>query len=93
MALTVGGVAGGLVFNQLSVDAANNALASRTQARRDYYNQDKKNYNTYSIISFIAGGVFYTWSIIDAIIVKQEDVYVQLQMNGGYCKLNFSMNF
>lgn len=78
MILSLGGVAGGFVFNQLSHDANHNALSSRTQARRDYYNNESKNYNTYSAVSFISAAVFYSWSLIDAIAVKQKDLYVNL---------------
>jgi hypothetical protein len=93
MVLTLGNIASGLEFNQMSVDASNNAYASRTQARRDYFNNDKKNYNNYSVISFIAAGVFYSWSLVDAIIVKQDNLYVQLRTQSDFCALNMRIRF
>jgi len=94
MVLSLGGVAGGFIFNQLSHDANNDALSSRTQARRDYFNNDSKNYNTYSTICFISAAVFYSWSLIDAIAVKQKDLYVNL--NPGLFdkyQISLSLNF
>jgi len=76
MVLTLGGVAGGVVFKQLSEDATQKAFSSRTQKVRDFYNNESKNYNTYSKISLIAAGGFYLWSLLDAIILKQDDLYV-----------------
>lgn len=93
MVLTIGCVASGLEFNQMGVDASKNAYASRTQARRDYFNNDKKNYNNYSVISFIAAGVFYTWSLVDAVIVKQDNLYVRLQTQTDYCAMNVVIGF
>jgi hypothetical protein len=93
MVLTIGGVASGLVYRQMSMDATDKAYASRTQARRDYYNQDKKDYNNYSMISFIAAGVFYSWNLIDAIIVKQDNLYVQLELQPADCRFAFSFKF
>jgi nucleoside diphosphate kinase len=82
MALMIGGITGGIVYEQLSIDASRNAYASRTQARRDYFNQEKKDYNTYSIISFIAAGAVYAWNVADAIMVKQENLYVEIDEAG-----------
>lgn len=76
--LTLGGVAGGFVFKQLSQDATNKANSSRTQASRDFYNQQTKDYDTYSKISFITAAVFYVWNLIDAIAVKQSNFYAEL---------------
>jgi len=74
MVLSLGGIAGGFVFNQLSQDASNNAISSKTQVRRDFYNQQTKDYDTYSKISFITAGAFYLWSLVDAIAVKPNNL-------------------
>ncbi len=93
MTLTIGGIAGGLVFSQLSDDAAKNALAARTQPRRDYFNQDKKDNASYSTICFIAGGLFYAWNVVDAIIMKQENLYVRLQTDKDSYGVNLGLAF
>lgn len=90
MTLSLGGVAGGFIFAELSQDATNKALSSRTQETRDFYNNEAKNYNTFSTISFIAAGVFYAWSLIDAIIVKQDNLYVIL--NQDFQQSTYSVN-
>jgi hypothetical protein len=92
MTLTLSGVAGGFVFNILSNDATNKAVSARTQARRDFFNSEAKNFNTYSTISFIAAGVFYAWNLVDAIIVKQDNLYVILE-DGEIKGLSFIVNF
>ncbi|MFZ1290635.1 MAG: DUF5683 domain-containing protein [Melioribacteraceae bacterium] len=79
MILTLGSITSGIVFNQLSNDATNNALSSRTQARRDFFNSEAKNFNTYSTISFISAIVFYSWNIIDAAIIKNDNLFVKLE--------------
>lgn len=75
----IGGVATGIILKQLSIDSENNALNSRTQARRDYYNDQTKTYDTFSKISFIVAGVAYVWSLIDAITVPYSNLYVNLE--------------
>lgn len=82
MTLCLGGVAGGLVFDVLSKNAANNASSSRTQPRRDFFNDEADNYSTFSTISFITAGVFYVWSLFDAIMVKQDILYMMLNQKG-----------
>ncbi len=81
MAGSIGGLAGGLIFKQLSIDATNKALSARTQAVRDFYNNDSKNYDTYSTISFIASASIYIWNLIDAVAVKQDNLYVDFNSN------------
>jgi len=76
MVMCLGGAASGFVFNELSNDANKKALASRTQVRRDFFNNESKNYSTYSTIGFITAGVFYVWSLLDAFIVEQSDLYL-----------------
>ncbi len=93
MVLTLGSVAGGFVLKELSNESTNNALSSRTQARRDFYNNQAKDLNTYSTISFISAIIFYSWNIIDATIVKQDDLYVKLESNGNENRLVVSFKF
>jgi len=92
MTLFLGGVAGGFIFSALSEDATNKANSSRTQIVRDFYNNEAKNYNTYSTISFITAGVFYVWSLVDAIIVKQDNLYVFLDPDSEEVKILFRIN-
>lgn len=91
--LSLSGLTGGFVFNQLSQDATNKAMSSRTQATRDFYNQQTKDYDTYSKISFITAGVFYLWSLIDAITVKQDNLYVFLDNSKNGTALGFCIRF
>lgn len=91
MVLSLGGVAGGFVLSELSKSSTDNANSSRTQLRRDFFNNEAKNYNTYSIISFIVSGVFYSWSLIDAIAVKQDNLYVYFYQDGNEALLSFNL--
>jgi hypothetical protein len=90
MTLIIGGIAGGFVLSELSKSSTDNANSSRTQVRRDFFNNEAKNYNTYSIVSFIVAGVFYSWSLIDAIAVKQDNLYIYIQQNGSETQLAFN---
>ena len=76
MVLTLGSAASGFICKTMSDDANNKALSSRTQARRDFYNQQAKDLQTTSTASFIATGVFYLWNLIDAIAVKDDTFFV-----------------
>ncbi len=91
MVLSLGGIAGGFIFNELSKDAVNKANSSRTQIRRDFFNNEAKNYNTYSTIGFITAGVFYIWSLVDAIIYKQKDLYVSIYPSANELYVNVSL--
>lgn len=82
MTITIGSLAGGFILKELSNDASRNAVASRTQSRRDFYNDEAKRFNTLSTISFIASAVVYSWNVVDAIIVKQDNLYVNIESNG-----------
>jgi hypothetical protein len=93
MTFSIGGVAGGLIFSELSKDAKNKANSSRTQITRDFYNTEAKNYNTYSTISYVTTGVFYVWSLVDAIIVKQDNLYVILENTPYQTLLSASIRF
>ena len=93
MFLTFGSVTSGFVFNELSKEATSNALSSRTQVRRDFFNNQAKDFNTYSTISFISAIVFYTWNIVDATIVKQDNLYVRLESNEFENKVMLSFRF
>lgn len=93
MFLTIGSITSGFVFNELSKEATNNALSSRTQARRDFFNDQAKQFNTFSTISFISAAVFYTWNIVDATIVKQDNLYVNIENNGDENRVMLSFRF
>jgi len=93
MTFTLGGIASGFVFNELSNDAKNKAFSARTQVRRDFYNNQKKDFRTYSTISFIAAGAFYSWSLIDAIAVKQDNLYVELKQDNDYSSIGIAFRF
>lgn len=83
MTLTVAGVGGGLALNQLSTKANDDAVKSRTQKTRDFYNQRSNDLSLYSKLSFAAAGVFYIWSLSDAIIAKPKNLFVDLQKQGS----------
>lgn len=93
MTLTLGSVASGFVFNELSKEATNNALSSRTQARRDFFNDQATQFNTISTISFISAIVFYAWNIVDATIVKQDNLYVNLESGVNENRVMLSLRF
>ncbi|TSA26327.1 MAG: hypothetical protein D4R68_07580 [Ignavibacteriales bacterium] len=92
MVLSLGGIAGGFVFNQLSQDATNKANSSRTQVSRDFYNQQTKDYDTYSKISFITAGIIYLWSLIDAIAVRQDNLFVLIDLKNDW-QICYRYNF
>lgn len=81
LVLSLGSVASGFIFKQLSNDSSVKAYSARTQQVRDFYNNESKNYDTYSKVGFISAAVFYVWSLVDAIIVKQDDFYVFIDEN------------
>lgn len=93
MALSIGGVAGGLIFTELRKDATNKANSSRTQITRDFYNTEAKNYNTYATISYITAGAFYAWSLMDAIIDKPENLYVYIERSQNDFALSIQLSF
>lgn len=93
LTLSLAGITAGVVFKQLQFDAENKALSSKTQLRRDYFNTKAKDFNTYCITSFTAGGVMYLWSIVDAIMVKQENLYVELNIQREQYQVIFGLNF
>lgn len=93
MALTLGSVASGFIFNEMSNNAADNANSARTQARRDFYNNNKKTYNTVSLISFITAGIFYAWNVGDAIMSKDETFYVDFRSDRNSNNLCFNVRF
>lgn len=75
LTLTAGSLISGFVLNELSNKASKDAQSSRTQQRRDFYNEQARTYNTFSVISFIAAVGFYVWNVADAIAIKEEVVY------------------
>ena len=93
MVLSLGGLAGGFIFKQLSEDATNKAFSARTQTVRDFYNGQTKDYDTYSKISFITAAAIYIWNFIDAIIVKQDNLYVFMDKSDLGTKLCLNISF
>ncbi len=93
MILSLGGFAGGFVLEQLSIDARNKAFSARRQIVRDFYNKESKNYDTYCKVSFIAAASIYIWNVVDAISVKQDNLYVYMEQNGDKCAVKVCMHF
>lgn len=89
--LTLASITSGLVFDQLSNEASIIAQSARTQARRDFYNNEKKTTYTYSMISFVGAGIFYVWSLVDSIIVKSDNLYVNLESGNSYVSINMTL--
>lgn len=78
LTLTAGSLISGFVLNELGHNASKDAQSSRTQQRRDFYNEQARTYNTFSVISFIAAVGFYVWNIADAIAIKEDVIYVNI---------------
>ena len=78
LTLTAGSLISGFVLNELSNNATKDAQSSRTQQRRDFYNEQARTYNTFSVISFISAVGFYAWNIADAIAIKEDVIYVNI---------------
>jgi len=57
----------GIIFNNLGVDAESDKFSSRTQAVRDYYNDQSKLFYNVSLGCFIAAGALYVYNVVDAI--------------------------
>ncbi len=94
MTLSLGGLTGGFIFKQLSIDAANKANSSLNhQTTRDFYNQQMKDYDTYSKISFITAAVFYVWNLIDAIAVPYSNLNVNIEQNQNNTVINICYRF
>ncbi len=86
LSLTAGALISGFVLNELSSNASRDAQSSRTQVRRDYYNERARTYNTFSIISFIAAIGLYAWNVADAVVVKDETGYaIRPFTDGIFC--------
>jgi hypothetical protein len=64
------------IFNNLKLTAKANAENSRTQALRDYYNDQTNLYEDISLGCFIVAGAIYIFNIFDAISSEGEKVYV-----------------
>ena len=93
MTIAVGGVASGFICNALSNDSHSQALSARTQARRDYFNDLSNTQSTVSTISFISAGVVYVWSLVDAIVVKPDNLYVNLEQEQKELRVAISFTF
>lgn len=79
LTLTAGTVITGFVLNALSSKALKDAVASHTQVRRDFYNEQARTYNTFSIISFITAAGLYIWNVADATATKKEIIYADVK--------------
>lgn len=93
MTIAVGGVASGFICSALSNDSHSQALSARTQARRDYFNDLSNTQSTISTISFISAGVVYVWSLVDAIVVKSDNLYVNVNQEQQGFRVNVSVAF
>ena len=93
LTLTAGSLISGFVLNELSNNASKDAQSSRTQQRRDFYNEQARTYNTFSVISFIAAVGFYVWNVADAIAIKEEVVYARVQFIERKFCLETRINF
>ena len=92
LTLTAGSLISGFVLNELSNNASKDAQSSRTQQRRDFYNEQARTYNTFSIISFIAAVGFYVWNVADAIAIKEEVVYAGVEEISNNICLKIQIN-
>ena len=93
LTLTAGTLISGFVLNELSNNASKDAQSSRTQQRRDFYNEQARTYNTFSLISFIAAVGFYIWNVADAIAIKEEVVYAGAEEISKNICLKVQFNF
>lgn len=93
LTLTAGTLISGIILNKLSSDANRDANVSKTQARRDFYNDRANTYNTFSTISFIAATALYAWNLTDAIVIKKENLYVDIYPSINNLSINFTFNF
>jgi hypothetical protein len=93
MTIAVAGVTSGIICSALSNNSYSQALASRTQARRDYFNNLSNLQSTVSTVSFISAGVVYAWSLVDAIVVKPGNLYVDLSPEKKGVTVNLALSF
>lgn len=93
MTISVAGVATGIICSALSQDSYSQALASRTQARRDYFNNLSNLQSTISTVSFISAGAAYVWSLVDAIVVKPENLFVDVNGEKGGITVRVAVRF
>lgn len=93
LTLTAGSLISGFVLNELSNNASMDAQSSRTQQRRDFYNEQARTYNTFSVISFIAAVGFYVWNVADAIAIKEEVIYANIPFNKNSFALYIKISF
>ncbi|MDP2208418.1 MAG: hypothetical protein Q8K98_06555 [Bacteroidota bacterium] len=70
-------VSAAFIFHNLKLTAKTDAENSRTQALRDYYNDQTNLYEDISLGCFIAAGAIYIFNISDAISSEGEKVYVE----------------
>jgi hypothetical protein len=66
----------GIILGNLKNNSEADALNSRTQSLRDYYNDQANTYNNISLACFIAAAAVYVYSIVDAVTTEGEKVYV-----------------
>ncbi|MFA6469259.1 MAG: hypothetical protein WCW35_10190 [Bacteroidota bacterium] len=66
----------GFVFSNLKITAESDAINSRTQLLRDYYNDNANTYNNISLACFIVTTAIYVYNVVDAIATDGEKIYV-----------------
>jgi hypothetical protein len=86
---TVAFVSTGFVFANLKITAAGDAINSRTQPLRDYYNNQSNTYNNISIACFIAATAVYVYNVVDAVVADGEKLYVEQSKNNHEDDLTF----
>jgi hypothetical protein len=64
------------IFHNLHLTARTDAENSRTQALRDYYNDQSNLYQDISLGCFIAAGALYLFNVVDATISEGGKIYV-----------------
>lgn len=93
MTIGVLGVASGIICSALSEDSYSQALSSRTQPRRDYFNNLSNLQSTVSTISLISAGVIYVWSLVDAIVVRPSNLFVNVNEEHSGIRVNVAVVF
>lgn len=68
----------GFIFQNLMLTAHNDAQNARTQALRDYYNDQASLYQNISLGVLIAAGAIYVFNVIDALTSEGAKIYVEI---------------
>ncbi len=67
----------GIILSNLETTNQADALVSRTQVLRDYYNGQANAYSNLSLGCFILAGAVYIYNVVDALVSPSEKVYVE----------------